>query len=58
MQQQEQVGHINPGVAIANKIEKEIPNSEIIFIGTGKKLEQDLVSKAGYKLETIHANRI
>ena len=30
-------GHINPGIAIANKIKEEEPNSEIIFIGTGKK---------------------
>ena len=56
MQQLVLDGHINPGIAIANKIEKEIPDSEIIFIGTGKKLEKDLVSKAGYKLKTIHAN--
>ena len=27
-------GHINPGIAIANKIMKEEPNSKIIFIGT------------------------
>ncbi len=48
-------GHINPGIAIANKIKEEEPNSEIIFIGTGKQLEKDLVSRAGYKLETIDA---
>lgn len=48
-------GHINPGIAIANKIKKEQPDSEIIFIGTGKKLEQDLVSRAGYKLKAINA---
>ena len=28
-------GHINPGLAIANKIMQEDKNSEIIFIGTG-----------------------
>ena len=26
-------GHINPGIAIANKIKEEEPESEIIFIG-------------------------
>ena len=26
-------GHINPAIAIANKIKKEEPDSEIIFIG-------------------------
>lgn len=48
-------GHINPGIAIANKIKKEEPNSEIIFIGTNRGLENDLVPRAGYGLETIGA---
>jgi len=48
-------GHINPGIAIANKIKKEEPNSEIIFIGTGRGLEKDLVPRAKYALEKIDA---
>lgn len=48
-------GHINPGIAIANKIKKEEPKSEIIFIGTNRGLEKDLVPRAGYKLEQIEA---
>jgi len=48
-------GHINPGIAIANKIKKEEPDSEIIFIGTGRGLEQDLVPRAHYTLEKIDA---
>lgn len=48
-------GHINPGIAIANKIEKENPGSDIRFIATGKKLEEDLISKAGYKTYAIDA---
>ncbi len=48
-------GHINPGIAIANKIKKEEPESEIIFIGTDRGLENDLVPRAGYKLKTIDA---
>ena len=48
-------GHINPGLAIANKIKEEEPNSEIIFIGTTRGLENDLVPRAGYELKTIEA---
>ena len=48
-------GHINPGLAIANKIKKEEPKSEIIFIGTTRGLENDLVPRAGYDLKTIEA---
>lgn len=48
-------GHINPGIAIANKIKKENKNAEIIFIGTNRGLENDLVPRAGYELKTIEA---
>lgn len=49
-------GHINPGLAIANKIKEKEKNSEILFIGTNRGLENDLVPRAGYKLETINAH--
>ena len=48
-------GHINPGIAIANKIKEEEPDSEIMFIGTSRGLETDLVPRAGYELKTIEA---
>lgn len=48
-------GHINPGLSIANKIKQEEPSSEIIFIGTKRGLENDLVPRAGYELKTIDA---
>ncbi len=48
-------GHINPGLSIANKIKEEEPDSEIIFIGTDRGLEKDLVPRAGYELKTIDA---
>ena len=48
-------GHINPGLAIANKIKEEEPDSEIIFIGTPRGLENDLVPRAGYGLKKINA---
>lgn len=48
-------GHINPGIAIANKIKEEEKKSEIIFVGTTRGLENDLVPRAGYKLKTIDA---
>ena len=48
-------GHINPGIAIANKIKEKEPMSKIIFIGTKNGLETDLVPRAGYELKTIEA---
>lgn len=51
-------GHINPGIAIANKIKEKELNSEITFIGTNRGLENDLVPRAGYKLRQIDAHGI
>lgn len=48
-------GHINPALAIANKIKQEEPNSEIIFVGTDRGLENDLIPRAGYDLKIIEA---
>ena len=48
-------GHINPGIAIANEIKKQEKDSKIIFIGTTRGLENDLVPRAGYELKTIEA---
>ena len=48
-------GHINPGLAIANKIKEKEPGSEIIFIGTTRGLENSLVPREGFELKTIEA---
>ena len=48
-------GHINPALAIANKIKEKEPNSEIIFLGTDRGLENNLVPRAGYELKKIEA---
>lgn len=48
-------GHINPGIAIANKIRQEDKEAKVIFIGTTRGLENDLVPRAGYELKTIEA---
>ena len=48
-------GHINPGIAIANKIKEENKNAKIMFIGTTRGLENDLVPRAGFELKTIEA---
>ena len=48
-------GHINPALAIANKIKREEKDSKIMFIGTTRGLENDLVPRAGYELKTIDA---
>ncbi len=48
-------GHINPAIAISNKIREKEPNSEIVFIGTNHGLENDLVPRSGFELKRIEA---
>ena len=51
-------GHVNPALAIANSIKKNIPTSEIIFVGTKKGIENKLVPKAGYELHHVEVRGI
>ncbi len=51
-------GHVNPALAIANSIKKNIPDSEIIFVGTNRGIENKLVPKSGYKLYHIEVRGI
>lgn len=41
-------GHINPGLAIAEKIKKEQPDAAIMFVGRKQGMEYKLVTQAGY----------
>ncbi len=38
-------GHINPALAIIDKIKKENPSSEFLYIGTTDRMEKDIIPK-------------
>jgi UDP-N-acetylglucosamine--N-acetylmuramyl-(pentapeptide) pyrophosphoryl-undecaprenol N-acetylglucosamine transferase len=46
-------GHIYPAIAIADKIKRKNPQAEILFIGTKRGMEKDLVPSNGYPIEFI-----
>lgn len=46
-------GHINPALAIADKMKQVFPNTEILFIGTPSGMESRLVVKAGYNFRGV-----
>jgi UDP-N-acetylglucosamine--N-acetylmuramyl-(pentapeptide) pyrophosphoryl-undecaprenol N-acetylglucosamine transferase len=46
-------GHIYPAVAIINKIKKEEPNSEFLYIGTHNRMEKDLIPSLNIPYEPI-----
>ena len=48
-------GHVNPALAIADIIKSKEPDSEIIFIGTKKGIENRLVGKEGYTVRHVEA---
>lgn len=51
-------GHINPAIAIANTIKNNIPEAEILFVGTKRGKESDLVPRAGYELKFVESEGI
>ena len=46
-------GHIYPAIAIADRIKLEDPAAEILFVGTERGKEKDLVPYRGYAIEFI-----
>ncbi|HHV07013.1 MAG TPA: undecaprenyldiphospho-muramoylpentapeptide beta-N-acetylglucosaminyltransferase [Firmicutes bacterium] len=48
-------GHVYPALAVAQLLTERDSNTEVLFVGTQKGLEHDLVPKAGFKLETVAA---
>ena len=43
-------GHIYPAVAVAQELQKRIPDVDILFIGASDRMEMEKVPKAGYKI--------
>lgn len=43
-------GHIFPALSIANAIEREMPGSEILFVGAENRMEMKRVPDAGYEI--------
>lgn len=46
-------GHIFPAIAIANAIQVERPNAEILFVGAKGKMEMQRVPAAGYNIKGL-----
>ncbi len=49
-------GHIYPAIAIADKIKLEDPTGSILFVGTKRGKESELVPKSGYPIEFLHVS--
>lgn len=51
-------GHVYPGVAIAEEIQRRNPDARVAFIGTERGLETRILPPLGYALETINVSRL
>lgn len=48
-------GHINPALAISQKIKASDKNNQILYVGTKDGMESDLVPKQGFDFRTVEA---
>ena len=46
-------GHINPAIAVANRMKQRHPDCNILFIGATGHMEEKLVPQAGYALKCL-----
>ncbi len=46
-------GHVNPAIAIANTIKRNEPDSEILFVGTERGIENKLAAAEGYPISHV-----
>jgi len=49
-------GHIYPAITIADKIKRKHPDAEILFVGTKRGMEKDIVPQHGYPIEFIEVS--
>ena len=46
-------GHINPAIAVADRLKRLMPDARFLFVGSGRTLENQLIPAAGYPIENI-----
>ena len=51
-------GHLFPGIAVAKEVEKRFENSQILFVVGRKRMESEILSRYGYKVESISVEGI
>ena len=47
-------GHIFPAIAIANTLKKQLPDSEILFVGARDRMEMQRIPEAGYEIKGLN----
>ena len=51
-------GHINPAIAVAQRLREIVPDCEILFIGAEGKMEMDLVPRDGFNILPLRVTNL
>ena len=51
-------GHINPAIAVAKLCQERMPDCEILFMGAEDGMENTLVPREGFRLETLKISNL
>jgi UDP-N-acetylglucosamine--N-acetylmuramyl-(pentapeptide) pyrophosphoryl-undecaprenol N-acetylglucosamine transferase len=51
-------GHLFPGIAAAEALCKRLPGSEVMFVGTHRKMDKTSLSNYGFMVRSIHSHGI
>ena len=46
-------GHVNPALALADYMKRQMPDVRVLFVGTPDGMEKDLVAKSGYDFRGV-----
>ena len=49
-------GHINPALAVADRLKELDKEAEFLFVGASDRMETDLVPRAGYEIRTVEVS--
>lgn len=48
-------GHLYPALAVARSLRERVPEADVIFVGTRRGLEGEIVPRSGFRLELVRA---
>ncbi len=51
-------GHLFPAIATAEALCERLPGSEVVFVGTHRKIDKTSLQKYGFKVKSIHSHGI
>ena len=51
-------GHINPAIAVAQRLRELLPDCEILFLGAEGKMEMDLVPRDGFAIRPLRVTNL